>query len=287
MNHKFVIIGAGPAGLGAGYRLRELGVEDFVILEQNNYAGGLATTFVDEKGFLWDIGGHVQFSHYKYFDDLMQKALGKDGWLHHERESWVWIMDRFVPYPFQNNIKYLPKEAQWACVQGLVKLYASPASQRPANFLEWVMQSFGEGLADVFMKPYNFKVWAHPLEQMSYSWIGERVATVDLERVLKNIYFDLDDVSWGPNNTFQFPKQGGTGAIWNAVANLVGMDKIRLNSSVQSINKDKKEVYLADGTAVRYEHLLTTTPLDILSDMVGGVDKRIMEQATQTQAFSD
>lgn len=281
MNHKFVIIGAGPAGLGAGYRLRELGVEDFVILEQNNYAGGLATTFVDEKGFLWDIGGHVQFSHYQYFDDLMQKALGKDGWLHHERESWVWIMDRFVPYPFQNNIKYLPKEAQWACVQGLVKLYASPVSQRPANFLEWVMQSFGEGLADVFMKPYNFKVWAHPLEQMSYSWIGERVATVDLERVLKNIYFDLDDVSWGPNNTFQFPKQGGTGAIWNAVANLVGMDKIRLNSSVQSINKDKKEVYLADGTVVRYEHLLTTMPLDILSDVVQGVDKNIIAQATQ------
>ena len=112
---KYLILGAGPTGLGAAYRLKELEIEDFLILEKENQPGGLASSFIDEKGFTWDIGGHVQFSHYKYFDDLMDKALGKEGWIQHERESWVWIQNRFVPYPFQNNIRYLPKETMWKC----------------------------------------------------------------------------------------------------------------------------------------------------------------------------
>src|SRR3954454_7211671 len=60
---RIVIIGAGPTGLAAGYRLQELGHEDFVILEANDYVGGLATSFTDDKGFTYDIGGHVMFSH--------------------------------------------------------------------------------------------------------------------------------------------------------------------------------------------------------------------------------
>src|SRR2546423_1483861 len=95
---RFLIIGAGPTGLGAAYRLKELGVNDFRILEGSNHVGGLASTFRDPQGFLWDVGGHVQFSHYSYFDRLMELALGADGWLRHERESWIWIRERFIPY---------------------------------------------------------------------------------------------------------------------------------------------------------------------------------------------
>ncbi len=83
-HYKVVIIGAGPTGLGTAYRLKELGEHDFKIYERNSYAGGLATSFKDEKGFWWDIGGHVQFSHYEYFDNLMAKLL-PDQWLEHQR----------------------------------------------------------------------------------------------------------------------------------------------------------------------------------------------------------
>jgi protoporphyrinogen oxidase len=61
---RFVILGAGPTGLGAGYRLKELGRRNFTLYDRNPYVGGLAHSFTDEKGFTWDIGGHVMFSHY-------------------------------------------------------------------------------------------------------------------------------------------------------------------------------------------------------------------------------
>ncbi|MFC0181860.1 protoporphyrinogen/coproporphyrinogen oxidase [Pseudarcicella hirudinis] len=225
----------------------------------------MATSFVDDKGFTWDIGGHVQFSHYKYFDDLMKKALGEEGWLTHQRESWVWIKNNFVPYPFQNNIKYLPKETMWQCLEGLIKLYKNPVSKKPANFREWILSTFGEGLAEVFMFPYNFKVWAFPPEQMNANWVGERVAVTDLQRVTENILFDKDDFSWGPNNTFQFPKHGGTGAIWKAVGELVGHENVLLNAKVDQIEPGTKKIILADGREIEYDFVMNTMPLDVFA----------------------
>ena len=259
---EFLILGAGPTGLGAAYRLKELGVSDFLVVDGAPRVGGLATSFRDPQGFTWDIGGHVQFSHYEYFDDLMDRALGRDGWLYHERESWIWIRERFVPYPFQNNLRHLPAEDLWRCLRGLVELHRNPAGRPPANFGEWIRATMGGGVAETFLEPYNFKVWAHPLTELSHEWVGDRVAVADLERVLRNVILGLDDVSWGPNSAFRFPRYGGTGAIWEAVGDLIGRQFIRLNSPVTGVASGSRQVTLADGASLAYQFLLNTIPLD-------------------------
>jgi protoporphyrinogen oxidase len=267
-DQRVVILGAGPTGLGAAYRLKELGHTNFHIFERAEQVGGLATSYTDAQGFTWDIGGHVQFSHYRYFDDLMDRAL-KSQWLNHERESWVWIEGRFVPYPFQNNIRYLRPETRWKCLQGLIRLYKQPFTGRPANFRQWIDATFGEGLADVFMVPYNFKVWAYPGEEMDYNWIGERVAVTDLEKVLDNVLHEKDDLSWGPNNTFHFPEYGGTGAIWEGVADLVGRENISLKKRAVGIDPAARIVCFEDGGRESYDVLISTLPIDRLVEMAG------------------
>lgn len=281
MTHRHVthlIVGAGPAGLGAAYRLKELGQSDFHIVESNPWVGGLASSFVDERGFTWDIGGHVQFSHYPYFDTVMDLALGTDGWLHHERESWVWMKNRFVPYPFQNNIRYLPKETVWRCLEGIIDITRHPRPH-PTNFNEWVLAVFGEGIAAEFMRPYNFKVWAYPLEEMAFQWIGERVSVVDLKRVAQNVVLERDDVSWGPNNLFRFPLRGGTGAIWRSVGEMVGADSITLGRRVVGIDPRQKIARFDDGTVISYTHLLSTIPLDRLTTLVDGFSPELQAAA--------
>lgn len=270
-HHRFLILGAGPTGLGAAYRLKELGVEDFAVLEQAPEPGGLAASFTDPQGFTWDIGGHVQFSHYQYFDALMQRALGADGWLSHQRESWAWMENRFIPYPVQNNIRHLPPEKLWSCLEGIISANLAAAggsTPPPANFREWILSRFGPGLAEVFMVPYNFKVWAYPPEEMAHHWVGERVAVTDLRRVTKNILFAQDDLSWGPNNTFQFPKHGGTGAIWRQVAALVGANHLRLNTTVASVDTDRRVVRTTDGADFSYDTLVSTIPVDVLTRLL-------------------
>jgi protoporphyrinogen oxidase len=258
---RIAIIGAGPAGLGAAWRLCELGHDNWVIVEASDHAGGLASSVVDASGFTWDLGGHVLFSHYPYFDRVMDTALG-DAWVEHVREAWVWMRDRWIPYPFQNNVWRLPQDDLIACINGLIDLQTPAAS--PRSFRDWLLASFGTGICDVFMLPYNRQVWAYDPSRLDVGWMGERVATVDVKRVLANLVLRRDDVSWGPNATFRFPVHGGTGSIWRAVAGRLPASRIQFERHVTAVDLKQKQISLLDGDAIGYDYLISTMALDDL-----------------------
>ena len=102
---RIVIIGAGPTGLGAAYRFSEhndsiANNTEVIVLEMERQAGGLASSYRDDKGFLWDNGGHVVFSHYDYFNRVLKKAV--TDWNKRSRASYAYMMGssgrrKFVP----------------------------------------------------------------------------------------------------------------------------------------------------------------------------------------------
>jgi protoporphyrinogen oxidase len=276
---RVVILGAGPTGLGAAHRLRELGHTEFVVLERSNQVGGLATSFVDARGFTWDVGGHIQVSHYPYFDELLTLALG-DQWLHHRRDGRVYACGQFIPYPFQSNLAALPPPARWDCIRGMLDARAR-ATAPPANFAEWLLGTYGEGICAAFMRPFNSKAWSWPLELMDHQWIrawasardGALAAGADLERTLATVLApDAASAARSDNaneGTFPFPARGGTGAIWNAVADLVGRERVRLRCTVERVDPAARRVLLAGGAAEPYDVLISSLPVDRLVAMAG------------------
>lgn len=277
-NKKIVIIGAGPTGLGAAHRLHELGYDSWLLYEKSDHVGGHSTSHVDKNGFVWDEGGHVIFSHYPYFDNLVDQMLGKEV---HERirESWIVNGEHWVPYPFQNNLRYLPKSVQLNCLLGAAKASANGRGRSATNFRDWILETFGEGIAEAFMFPYNSKVWTTPLEQMSKTWIGERVSVVDFKRLLENVLYERDDVGWGPNSKFRFPLHGGTGEIYRRVANQFP-DKVHRGKELAEIDPARRTVSFADGTGDTYDVLISTAPLDLVVQRMKAVDGKLMD-ATQ------
>ena len=276
---RIVIIGAGPTGLGAGYRLRELGYRNFLMLEAADHVGGLAASEVSANGFTYDIGGHVLFSHYPYFDALFDRLMGDD-YQELVREAWVWMEDRFLPYPFQNNLRYLSRETVLECVLGLIEAQKQPVDlSRFANFEELIHGVFGAGIAKHFMLPYNFKVWAHPPCMMNREWIGERVAVVDVARVLTNVILDRDDAAWGPNSTFKYPRYGGTGGLFSRIEPFV-RDHLRVNACVTHVDSASREVVLSDGSREPYDMLLSTMPLDLLVSRLDEVPDAVRDAAS-------
>jgi protoporphyrinogen oxidase len=269
---RIVILGAGPTGLGAAYRLSERGHRNWALYEAGPEAGGLASSIVDANGFLWDLGGHVLFSHYTYFDDVVNHALG-DAWVEHLREAWVWMRERWIPYPFQNNIRRLPADEMQACVEGLRALQNSAHTAPPATFRDWLLRSFGQGICDSFLFPYNRKVWAYDPSSMNVEWMGERVATVDLQRILENIALERDDLGWGPNSTFRFPLRGGTGAIWKGVQQLLPTAHLHFNRRIARINTRQRAIETVDGDRIDYDALISTMPLDRLLTIIDGPEK--------------
>ncbi|MDF1502618.1 FAD-dependent oxidoreductase [Roseisolibacter sp. H3M3-2] len=266
---KIVILGAGPTGLGAAYRLQELGYRNFRLVEARGKVGGLASSETSPNGFTYDIGGHVLFSHYEYFDRLFDKLMGDD-YQELVREAWVWMCGRFVPYPLQNNIKDLPKEVVLEIVMGLVEAQKTPLDlDAIENFEQLIMKQFGAGLAKYFMMPYNFKVWAHPPRMMNKEWIGERVALPSLQRVLGNVILDRADAGWGPNNTFKYPRYGGTGGLFERIVPYV-KEHLQLERAAARVDLDAKVVHFADGTTESYDVLMSTLPMDKFVGMTGG-----------------
>ena len=268
---KIVILGAGPCGMGAAWRLQEMGHNNFEVLEASNKPSGLACTEVDENGFLWDMGGHVVFSHYKYFDELLD--LLNQSWCERERVCYVWQLGRFIPYPYQNNIHRLPAKELQQCLSGLLENEKQKtAMTKPTNFLEWLLNSMGSGIVDLFLRPYNRKVWGYDPSEMNTEWMGERVATVDLNRIMRNIVTGEDDASWGPNNKFRFPLHGGSGFVWDKLAEKINPEKMKLNAKVVSVNSADKVLTLEDGRTVKYDTLISTIPLDLMCSIIEDKD---------------
>ena len=265
---RILIIGAGPCGLGAAHRLNELGFDNFLVCDRNPYVGGLAASWKDAEGFTWDFAVHVAHSHYTYVDRVMDELL-PDGFLTHIRKSWVREYGVFIPYPFQYNIRHLPPAVRDECVRGLTAL--QPPAERPTakNFREHIFATFGDGIAKHFMIPYNRKNWATDPAEMNCRWIGDRVPAIDVPRVLRNIEQGVDDVSWGPNSTFQFPKTGGTGAIWEAMAARLKPGHLRLSTALTGLDPKAKVARFSDGSAEPYDFLVSTIPVTILTRLAG------------------
>jgi protoporphyrinogen oxidase len=110
--------------------------------------------------------------------------------------------------------------------------------------------------------------------QMQCAWLGERVAAPDLKNVTKNIILQKAAGNWGPNATFRFPARDGTGGIWIAVAKTLPKEKTRFGKSgtVAKVDADAKKVFFNDGTVVKYQKLVTTMSVDMLTEKMGDAE---------------
>jgi protoporphyrinogen oxidase len=283
MSGGIVILGAGPTGLGAAYRLRERGEDGFEIFERAGQVGGLATSFTDPKGWTWDVSGHIIFSGYKYFNDFLAKVLGDQiRWI--DRESWIKFEDRYVRYPFQNHLSSLPERAMLECLIGLVESQTIDKDRAFRNFEEWVLAKFGAGVAKHFMNPYNFKVWATPLKEMGYYWIAERVAVVDWRKAIETTVVP-QNTNWGPNAKFGYPLHGGTLGLWKGVVPFLGDDRIRFHKRAISVDEEKREIAFSDGMTRSYDRLLTTMPIDAFVARLKHAPEKV-RAAAQTLLFN-
>jgi len=271
-----VIIGAGPCGLACARELERLGHRDWLILERGDHAGGLASSVTDPAGFTWDLGGHVVFSHFGEFDALLAEAMG-DEVLQHERSSYVRFGDRWVPYPFQNNLRYLPDEVTAECLEGLER---APGGDSGMDFATWMRAVFGDGITRHFMAPYNFKVWATPPQEMAADWIAERVSVLDYERASRNVREGRDDIAWGPNNAFVFPAVGGTGEIYTRIAARIE-DRIRYGHEIVEIDPGLRRLRVEGGEQYGYGSLVSTAPLDQLVQRLGECPDALRSAASE------
>src|SRR5215475_11299881 len=176
---KIAILGGGLAGVSAGYHLREF---DPVVFEKEPAIGGLCRSFTQD-GFTFDCTGHLIHFKNPYTKELVARIL-PDAFHAHERLSAIHSKSVTTPYPFQANTYGLPPETVKECVAGFVETMQASNNGGPKNFHDWVVCTFGTGIAKHFMLPYNEKFWKQDLLTITSDWVSWSIPKPTLEEVV-------------------------------------------------------------------------------------------------------
>src|SRR5438309_7687750 len=281
MKTKVAIIGAGPAGLTAGYLLSKEGV-DVVVLEADPvYVGGISRT-VTYKGFHFDIGGHRFFSKSKAVEDFWTEILPND-MLGRPRSSRIFYGGKFYSYPlkpFEALIK-LGLFKSTLCVLSWLKARLFPV-RNPRNFQEWVSNQFGKRLFNTFFKSYTEKVWGMSCNEISADWAAQRIRGLSLGSAIKNALLpqryngDRSRVIKTLINSFRYPRKG-PGMMWEACAEKVKArgGRVLMGAAVAELAHDRSAsrwtvVASREGTREQLvaEHVVSSIPLRSLARML-------------------
>jgi protoporphyrinogen oxidase len=216
------IIGAGPAGLTAGYLLAKNQVPVTVLETDPTYVGGIART-AQYKGFRFDIGGHRFFSKSKEVEDFWTEIL-PDDMLDRPRSSRIYYNGKFFSYPLKAG------EALWKlgilestrCVLSYAAARLFPCRE-PKSFEDWVSNQFGKRLFKIFFKTYTEKVWGMSCKEISADWAAQRIKGLSLKTAILNALFpkkksqSKDKVIKTLIDSFRYPRLG-PGMMWETCA---------------------------------------------------------------------
>jgi protoporphyrinogen oxidase len=212
-----LVLGAGPAGLTAGYLLAKEGLP-VIVLEAHEKVGGLAMT-EERDGYRFDLGGHRFFTKSKEVDDLWHEVLD-DEFLLRPRMSRIYWNKRYLDYPLRGPdvIKKLgPVELTRAFFSYLVAAVKPKGNEDSLE--EWVSNRFGKRLFTLFFKSYTEKVWGAPTSEIRAEWAAQRIKGLSFFSAAKAAFFgNRGNKVKSLISEFHYPRYG-PGQMWEAMTN--------------------------------------------------------------------
>ena len=217
-----MVIGGGPAGLTASYRLSSAGVES-IVLEKDQTVGGISKT-VNYKDYHFDIGGHRFFTKIDQVDQMWRDVLCDD-FLERKRLSRIYYDGRFFYYPLRpfNALLGLGLWNSFLILGSYLFSRLMPLKQEE-TFEQWVTNRFGKRLYHIFFKTYTEKVWGMSCNEIRAEWAAQRIKGLSLITAIKNSLMKSQNNSHGKQNViktlagqFHYPKLG-PGMMWRKVA---------------------------------------------------------------------
>ena len=230
---NYTILGGGLSAISLAYFLQNnQNIDEIHILEKDSSPGGICRTFV-KNGIEYDVGPHIIFSKNKEILDLMNNLLGENN-EKHRRSNRIIHKKRLVQYPFENDLSKLPPEDIDYCVNSF--LHNPYENYDAKNMLQFFLKTFGEGITNIYLRPYNEKIWKFDPSFMDTQMV-ERIPKPPKEDILRSAKGETID-GYLHQLYFTYPKKGGTEALIKAfISKLNPKIKIHTNAKVKEIEK--------------------------------------------------
>lgn len=268
MKVKYLILGAGPAGLTFANCLYNKGITDFVVLEKESEAGGLCrSAMVDGSPF--DIGGgHFLDVRRQNVNDFLFSFMPENEWNLFERDSRIFSNNMYVGHPFEANIWQFPEALQNEYLESIAAAGCNQNEPMPEKFIDWIYWKLGKKIADDYMIPYNSKMFSDELNELGTYWLN-KLPSVSYEDTLASCRDHQAHAKQPGHAQFYYPKQYGYGELWLRMAEKIA-DNIIYDAPVNELDMDTKTVrYGANNESISADKIITTIPWKSIASVIG------------------
>lgn len=269
MTSKVLVLGAGIAGISAGFHLKKIGIEtDVSVIEKSNSWGGLCDNF-EIDGFRFDKFVHLSFSNDEYVNKLFTENTE---YIAHLPESNNYYKGVWLKHPAQNNLFNLSATEKTAIIKDFINREDVDVEDIK-NYEQWLKCQYGDYFAENFAMVYTKKYWTVNANELETKWVGNRMYKPTIDEVLMGAFSDET-----PNTYYakemRYPVKGGYKTFIKYMAEQVD---IRTNTEVISIDLDKKEVEFNNGKKEKYDKLISSIPLTEICKLIKNIPTNVYE----------
>lgn len=248
---KYIVLGAGPAGLTFANKLLEAGEKSFIVLEKESRAGGLCKSENIDESPLDIGGGHFLDTKNEKALEFIFKFMPRNEWVKFDRVSTIKLKNNEIDYPFESNIWQFPIEKQMSYLLSIIEAGHDKKRKRPEKFIEWIGWKLGDQIAKNYMIPYNEKIWSIDLNRLGTYWLY-KLPDVSLEETLLSCLERKPSGKLPAHASFFYPKKFGYEEVWRRMAYRL-KNKIEYNATANLLdvkNKTINEEYFGEKIIV-------------------------------------
>ncbi len=284
---KYLILGAGPAGLAFANRLKQMGEESFLVLEKEEEAGGLCRSSQVDGSPLDIGGGHFLDVRRPKVVDFLFSFMPKEEWDAYERDSRISFDGSFIHHPFEANIWEMKPEKQKEYLDSIADAGCNRGEAMPEEFVDWIYWKLGQKIAEDYMLPYNEKMFGSNLNALGTYWL-EKLPNVSYEETKRSCEEKRAYGKQPGHAQFYYPKKYGYGELWLRMQETI-KDKLVLGVAVNGLSLTDKTVSCTDGNSYAGENIITTIPWMEFSYIKGMSEEmkadigRLKYSSTQTE----
>ena len=185
---RVVILGGGPAGVGAACQLHRSGKGQATLFEQNEVVGGNAGSF-DVDGVRVDFGSHRLHAACDpaVLEDI--KALLGEDFGFFERHGRIRLRGRWLHFPLKplDLLLRLDKAFAFGAFTDMVRKALPGKPDEGVTFASVLRANLGPTICDHFYFPYARKMWGSPPEELSGIQARKRVTAGTFKKLMKRL----------------------------------------------------------------------------------------------------
>lgn len=248
MNVKNLVIGAGISGLTFAYMKKG----KCLVIDREKEVGGLCRTVYSKNGFTWDFAGHFVHLQTDEVKALLKEVSNRKNLIYIKKNTKIYHKNRLIDFPFQANIHQL-KILDF--IKALV-YYLFSKKRSYKTFKGMLYSRYGAYISDEFLLPYNKKLYCCDLNILSIDAMGRFFPDAG---IVKHLIKRLLRVRNSYNDEFLHPRDGVNYYI-KCISDKIPQESILTNTEILSINIQKKQAQLSNGTTVKYDNLISSVP---------------------------